>query len=150
MRRNFTGYSTWYASTETEWGGSGANRLRGSWTTNAQRVYPGMAGKGYSDISTAQTSEGVFPGVLTGPLHQNRAHKYNLLSKLSNYTAFGVTFNSVTKKHGGIICTPSRWQKISICKQYEIITVPAEAAEAIIIQAAVKVVLALQPEWAVL
>lgn len=119
MRRNFTGYSTWYASTETEWGGSGSNRLRGSWTTNAQRVYPGMAGKGYSDISTAQTSEGVFPGVLTGPLHQNRAHKYNLLSKLSNYTAFGVTFNSVTKKHGGIICTPSRWQKISICKQYE-------------------------------
>lgn len=30
----------------------------------------------------------------------------------------------------------------------KIITVPAEAAEAIIIQAAVKVVLALQPEWA--
>ncbi len=120
-RRNFTGYLSRFAISETEWGKpNGPSLLTGSWSTYAGSFYSGQPGTGYSDMSNVQASEGVFLGPLTSTDHQNKKDKYNLLSKLSNYSdKFGVNFNSVTQRTNNLICQKGTWEKKSICKNYE-------------------------------
>lgn len=120
-RRNFTGYLSKFTISETEWGKpNGPSVLTGSWSTYAQGIYSGQPGIGYSMMSNAQTSEGVFLGPLTSTDHQNNKDKYNLLSKLSNYSdKFGVNFNSVTQRTNNLICQRGTWEKKAICKKYE-------------------------------